>query len=83
MLSDHASNSVIRKFEDTKGVIRSCKSLNDRQYNGQVKNDKQYNGQAKNDRQYNGQAKNDRQYNGQEEIGQNDKQWSTKHYTEN
>ena len=27
------------KFEDTKGVIRSCK-LKDRQYNGQTKNDK-------------------------------------------
>jgi hypothetical protein len=28
------------KFEDTKGVIRSRKSKNDRQYNGQRKKDK-------------------------------------------
>ena len=45
-----------------KGVIRSCKWKNVRQYNGQ-KRDRQYNGQ-KRDRQYNGQ-KNVRQYNGQ------------------
>ena len=35
-----ASNTVVgAKFEDTKWVIRSCKS-NDRQYNGQEKKDK-------------------------------------------
>ena len=52
------------KFEDIKGVIRSCKSKKDRQYNDQKK-DRQYNGQKKKDRQYNGQKKKDRQYNGQ------------------
>ena len=41
------------KFEDTKGVVRSCKWKMDRQYNGQKK-DRQYNGQKKKDRQYNG-----------------------------
>jgi hypothetical protein len=29
-----------KKFEDTKGVIRSCKSKKDRQHNGQKKKDK-------------------------------------------
>ena len=51
------------KFEDTKGVVRSCK-WKDRQYNGQKKKDRHYNGQKKKDRQYNGQKK-DRQYNSQ------------------
>ena len=51
------------KFEDIKGVIRSCKSKKDRQYNDQKKKDRQYNGQT--DRQYNDQKK-------------KDKQWSTK-----
>ena len=46
-----------KKFEDTKGVISSCKSTQDRQYNGQQKKDRQYNGQQKKDRQYNGQQK--------------------------
>jgi len=32
-----------RKFEDTKGVIRSCKSKKDRKYNGQKKKDKRTN----------------------------------------
>jgi TRAF3-interacting protein 1 len=57
------------KFEDTKGVIRSRKSLKDRQYNGQKK-DRQYNDQKKKDRQYNGQKKKDRQYNDQKKDRQ-------------
>ena len=60
------------KFEDTKGVIRSRKSLKDRQYNGQKK-DRQYNDQKKKDRQYNGQKKKDRQYNGQKKKIQDKK----------
>jgi hypothetical protein len=31
---------VEEKFEDTKGVIRRCKSKKDRQYNGQKKEGK-------------------------------------------
>ena len=31
------------KSEDTKGVIKRCKSKNDRQYNGQKKKDKRTN----------------------------------------
>ena len=62
------------KFEDIKGVIRSCKSKkDDRQYNDQKKKDRQYNGQKKKGRQYNDQKK-DRQYNDQKKK---DKQWST------
>ena len=54
------------KFEDIKGVIRSCKSKkDDRQYNDQKKKDRQYNGQKKKDRQYNDQKKKDGQYNDQ------------------
>ena len=34
---------LYEKFEETKGVIRSCKSKKDRQYNGQKKNDKKAN----------------------------------------
>ena len=71
------------KFEDIKGVIRSCKSKkDDRQYNDQKKKDRQYNGQKK-DRQYNGQKKKGRQYNDQKKDRQyndqkkKDKQWST------
>jgi len=33
---------ICEKFEDTKGVIRSCKSKKDRQYNRQQKKDKQW-----------------------------------------
>ena len=29
-----------RKFEDTKGIIRNCKSKKDRQYNGQKRKDR-------------------------------------------
>ena len=43
-------------IEDTKGVIRNCKSKKDRQHNGQKKKDRQHNGQKK-DRQHNGQKK--------------------------
>ena len=45
-----------RKFEDTKGIIRNCKSKKDRQYNGQKRKDKK-------DRQYNGQKRNDNRTN--------------------
>ena len=33
-----ALNTCQEKFEDTKGIIRSCKSKKDRQYNGVKKN---------------------------------------------
>ena len=55
----------LKKFENTKGVIRRRKSKKDRQYNDQKKKDRQYNDQKKKDRQYNDQKKKDRQYNGQ------------------
>jgi hypothetical protein len=32
-----------RKFEDTKGVVRSCKWKKDRQYHGKKKKDKRIN----------------------------------------
>jgi hypothetical protein len=44
----------IEKFENTKGVIRNCKST-DRQYNDQKINDRQYNDQKIKGRQYNDQ----------------------------
>jgi len=34
---------VKEEFEDTKGVIRICKSQKDRQHNGQMKKDKMTN----------------------------------------
>ena len=55
------------KFDDTKWVIRSRNSKNDRQCNGEKK-DRQYNGEKK-DRQYNGEKK-DRQYNGKKKDRQ-------------
>jgi len=36
------------KFEDTKGVIKNCKSKRDRQYNGQRKKDKKTNNNLQN-----------------------------------
>jgi hypothetical protein len=36
------------EFEDTKGVIRICKSGKDRQHNGQKKNDKRINNDLQN-----------------------------------
>ena len=48
---------ILKKFEGTKVVVRSCKSKKDRQYNGQKKKDRQYNGKKKKDRQYNGKKK--------------------------
>jgi len=33
----------LKKLEDTKGVIRSCKSTKDKQYNGQKKKDERTN----------------------------------------
>jgi hypothetical protein len=54
---------TVRQVKDSKRILRSCISTNDRQYNGQIKtNDRQYNGQIKtNDRQYNGQIKKDKE----------------------
>jgi len=49
------------EFEDTKGVIRICKSKKDNQHNGQKKKDNQHNGQKKKDNQHNGQKKKDNQ----------------------
>jgi hypothetical protein len=34
-------DSELEEFEDTKGVIRTCISKNNRQHNGQKKKDKQ------------------------------------------
>jgi hypothetical protein len=46
------------KIEDTKGVIRSCKSKKDRQHNGQTFEDtKGIIRSCKTDRQYNGEKK--------------------------
>jgi hypothetical protein len=39
---------IRRKFEDTKGVIRSCKSKKDRKYNGQKKKNKMTNNDLQN-----------------------------------
>jgi len=36
------------KFEDTKGVIRSCKSKKDRQHNGKKKTEKRTNNDLQN-----------------------------------
>jgi len=36
------------KFEDTKGVIKNCKSKRDRQYNGQRKKNKKTNNDLQN-----------------------------------
>jgi hypothetical protein len=38
----------MRKVDDTKGVIRSCKSKNDRPYNGNKKKDKRTNNNLQN-----------------------------------
>ena len=40
-----------RKFEDTKGIIRNCKSKKDRQYNGQKRNDNRTNNDPQNSTQ--------------------------------
>ena len=37
-------------FDDTKGIIKICKSKKDRQHNGQKKKNRQHNGQKKNDK---------------------------------
>jgi hypothetical protein len=37
----YAEEIIVKKFEDTKGIIRSRKSNENRQYNGQKKKDKQ------------------------------------------
>jgi hypothetical protein len=37
----YAEEIIVKKFEDTKGIIRSHKSNENRQYNGQKKKDKQ------------------------------------------
>ena len=47
----------LEEFEDTKGVIRICKSKKDRQHNGYKKKDRQHNGYKKKDRQHNGYKK--------------------------
>jgi hypothetical protein len=39
---------LLKKFENTKGVIRSCKSTKDRQYNGQKKKDERTNNDLQN-----------------------------------
>ena len=36
----HCNSGSQEEFEDTKGVIRICKSKNDRHHNGQQKKDK-------------------------------------------
>jgi hypothetical protein len=63
----------MKRFEDTKGIIKIRKSKKDRQLNGKEKKDRQLNGKEKKDRQLNGKEKTDKE----------EKQQSTKHYTEN
>ena len=38
--TNHYTTDAVQKFEDTKGIIKSCK-WKDRQYNGQKKKEKQ------------------------------------------
>jgi hypothetical protein len=51
---------VLKRVEDTKGVIRIRKSKKDRQHTGQKKKDRQHTGQKKKDRQHTGQKKKDK-----------------------
>jgi hypothetical protein len=44
---------LLKKFENTKGVIRSCKSTKDRQYNSQKKKDERTNNDLQNTTQTN------------------------------
>ena len=59
------------QFEDTRGVIRSCISKKDRPMINRKRAKRQADGQQKKDK------KTDRW------STEKDKQWSTKHYTEN
>jgi hypothetical protein len=42
------NNAIQEELEDTKGVIRICKSKKDRQHNGQKKNEKRTNNDLQN-----------------------------------
>ena len=92
-MASHSTDTRI-VFEDIKGLIRSRKSKQDRQCNGQKRT---YNAMAKKgqtmqwpkkDIQCNGQKRTDNECNGQKgqtmqwpKRTQKDKQWSIKYYT--